>query len=226
MPATEQTAAQSDPLLAEIETAEVSNPTVLIEFEVANPDPDSIYAKDSGLRSATVKEQRYLERLEFHGNRKLAVKEAGFPAFTPPGKIEKAIAQTDLGTRLTQAGITDEFLALKVKEGLDAEKNFRSGIDTYVKEPDWTNRHRFLETTLNLKGYATNTQVVQHTLHGGFDMSGLLLGAFRIMARSSGIEIDEDKLRHEIGLLAAPTEPLAPMEALDAQIMGSAETED
>ena len=202
--------AHSDPLLAKIETVDPSPGAVVLEFEVSPTVP-----QESVLRKATGKERRYLERLEYHGDRKLAAKEAGFPTASPT-KIEQRIGQTELAIRLEHAGITDEYLAVRLKDGMEAEKNFRTGSEGFTQEPDWTNRHRFLETTLNIKGYH-RTEVVHHEGRVGFDMSGLLLGAFRIMAKSSGVEIDEEKLRREIIELAVPAEPFAPMEALAAQ---------
>lgn len=50
---------------------------------------------------------------------------------------------------MERAGITDDLLSIKLKEGLEAHKPYNKDGDTL---PDYSTRHKYLDTALKLKG--------------------------------------------------------------------------
>lgn len=73
---------------------------------------------------------------------------------------------------MEKVGITDELLAQKAKEGLDATKVISATIiagkqteagsqtNDFIDVPDYNVRHKYLETSLRLKGYGSQYDAV------------------------------------------------------------------
>jgi len=57
---------------------------------------------------------------------------------------------------IEQEGITDKLLGNKLLQGLEAEKPIVVNQEV-IDLPDHTNRHKYLETALKLKGHLTNS---------------------------------------------------------------------
>lgn len=62
---------------------------------------------------------------------------------------KKVINTTSFQQLLAKQGITDTHLAEKIKEGLDATKPYGKDGDIH---PDYSTRHKYIETSLKLKG--------------------------------------------------------------------------
>ena len=64
--------------------------------------------------------------------------------------------QSALQTALVKAGLTDELIAKRLKEGVDAtypEKKSKEGMVLIAKDqPDFFTRHKYIETTMKTKG--------------------------------------------------------------------------
>jgi phage terminase small subunit len=86
----------------------------------------------------------------------VALLEAGY-APTTAHKQQKAILGKDRVKRaieqaMEEAGITTQFLARTMKEGLEAKKGVFHEGKCVAQEADHTNRHRFAKTCLQLRG--------------------------------------------------------------------------
>jgi len=91
-----------------------------------------------------------------------AAREAGYADSVIPTAIYKLIKRpaflAALGEAMDRAGITDEKLLERLREGLDATTvkiALQNGSAVERAVPDWDGRHRYLETALRLKQYLT-----------------------------------------------------------------------
>jgi len=91
-----------------------------------------------------------------------AAREAGYADSVIPTAIYKLIRRPAflgaLGEAMDGAGITDEKLLERLREGLDATTvkiTPQNGSAVEREVPDWDGRHRYLETALRLKQYLT-----------------------------------------------------------------------
>jgi hypothetical protein len=79
----------------------------------------------------------------------------------PPGIKETARKSPNLSRAiefaLEKAGVTDDLLATKLREGLDAMKTelvtFQGAVTDQVDMIAWDSRHRYLDTALKVKGH-------------------------------------------------------------------------
>ena len=79
--------------------------------------------------------------------------------------IAKPVIQSALQTILDNSGVTDNFLAEKLKEGLDATK-IHGTSDDFIEIKDYAVRHKYLETGLKLKGHLDKkVDIVHHKSH-------------------------------------------------------------
>lgn len=75
--------------------------------------------------------------------------------------IDKPVIQSAIAIIMENTGITDEFLAGKLKEGMDATKLHGTGSDM-VETDDFTTRHKYIETGLKLKGHLDKKVDITH----------------------------------------------------------------
>ncbi len=79
--------------------------------------------------------------------------------------IQKPAIQSTLAIIMENTGITDEFLAGKLKEGMDSTKIHGVGKDSQIVD-DMPTRHKYLETSLKLKGHLDKkVDIVHHKSH-------------------------------------------------------------
>lgn len=178
---------------------------------VSDSKRDSIEVDLKERRKPTAKERRYVQCLAAHQDRSRAMVEAGYSPKTDVDKVEKQIARTTLIDELDRVGLTDARLAEGLKDGLDAWRYVNAGQGNVIEEPDYHARFKFISKALDLRGHST-AKVVRHEGQVSFDMRGLLLGAFKLMGASSGIEVDEERLKKEIVEMSSAHEPYAHLE--------------
>lgn len=77
-------------------------------------------------------------------------------AINPKKNIEKPIVKQELAKLMDKAGLTDEYLIAKAKEGLEEANKIIGTQDNFVEVPDYAVRHKYLETALRLKGHNSN----------------------------------------------------------------------
>lgn len=96
------------------------------------------------------------ELVENGGNMASAMRKAGYSdaMIKNPQKVTRSKGFKEI---LENIGLDDKSLAKALKEGLNASKTImikrRNGDIKFINVPDHNNRHRFLETALELKGY-------------------------------------------------------------------------
>jgi len=79
--------------------------------------------------------------------------------------INKPAIQSTLAIIMENTGITDEFLAGKLKEGMDSTKMHGVGPDS-KEVKDMPTRHKYIETSLKLKGHLDKkVDIVHHKSH-------------------------------------------------------------
>ena len=118
--------------------------------------------KPTGL---THKQKAYIKNVVSHKMTKTkAAMEAGYSPGTSSGLIEKSgTVKNAMLQAMERAGVTEELLALKIKDGLEAmEKRFYSHegrvIDKRETE-DHNVRHKFLQTSLELHKYIKSNTI-------------------------------------------------------------------
>ena len=105
---------------------------------------------------ATEKQKKALAKvLENGGNVSKAMKESGYS--DAMAKNPQKLTQSQAFQQYMQkAGVTDERLVSVIKEGLEANKVIVMGKDSSESfvdiQPDHPTRHKFLETSLKIKG--------------------------------------------------------------------------
>lgn len=104
---------------------------------------------------ATERQKKAIAKvLENGGNVSKAMKESGYSAAM--AKNPQKLTQSQAFQKyMEEAGVTDRKLVEVIKDGLNASKTVVMGKeeDSFVDiQPDHPTRHKFLETTLKLKG--------------------------------------------------------------------------
>jgi hypothetical protein len=91
--------------------------------------------------------------LDNGGDLKKAMVDAGYPK----NKSTTALTQNpNFMELLDEAGVTDNKLANKLAEGLEATKSVVMGGGEFIDvQPDFATRHKYLETLLKVKGHMT-----------------------------------------------------------------------
>lgn len=123
-----------------------------------------------GKRKLTVKEAKLVKAKVEGKTHKEAYIEAGYS----PSENERAmVSNTDKTLKkphvkeafeiaMAKANLTEDRLALKLSEGLDATKAVVMGkesSDSFVDvQPDYAIRHKYLETALRVKGIGKNDE--------------------------------------------------------------------
>ena len=107
-------------------------------------------------RKPSIRQTKALANLvENGGNVSKAMIDAGYSAATAhtPAKLTQSQAFQHF---MQEAGVTDQKLVQVIKEGLEANKVVVMGKDSQESfvdvQPDHPTRHKFLETTLKIKG--------------------------------------------------------------------------
>jgi hypothetical protein len=72
---------------------------------------------------------------------KQAMREAGYSDSTLTNQLTRSKAYAEI---MDKIGLTDDYLTRQIKSGLHAR--------TGDKRPDWSNRHKYLDTALRVKG--------------------------------------------------------------------------
>lgn len=103
----------------------------------------------------TPKQARYIENLKTANTKREAALSAGYASETADNakqhiedRIAESVGQSAFIKLMEEAGLTDEYLADKLKEGTQATKLF--GKDA-IEHPDYAAQHRFVETSLKIK---------------------------------------------------------------------------
>jgi hypothetical protein len=105
---------------------------------------------------ATPKQTKAIKHILEGDSVSKAMRKAGYAKATSrnPDHLTKSIAFTEV---MEKVGISDKKLAQKLNEGLDATKTIVMGTkseESFVDvQPDFLTRHRYLETTLKIKGH-------------------------------------------------------------------------
>ncbi len=106
---------------------------------------------------ATLKQKLAVkEILDNNGNVSQAMIKAGYPPTTAknPQQLTRSKGFKEL---MEQMGISDEKIAKRLDEGLDATKTIVMGTkseESFVDiQPDFAIRHKYIETALKLKGH-------------------------------------------------------------------------
>lgn len=63
---------------------------------------------------------------------------------------------------LDRAGVTEETLATKIGEGIEATQTITSYTEPDRVEPDYKTRHKYIETALRLRGHSSNNTVIDN----------------------------------------------------------------
>lgn len=92
--------------------------------------------------------------LDNGGDLKKAMVDAGYPK----NKSTTALTQNpNFIELLDEVGVTDNKLAHKLAEGLEATKSVVMGGGEFIDvQPDFATRHKYLETLLKVKGHINN----------------------------------------------------------------------
>ncbi len=93
-----------------------------------------------------------------HSSVKEAMKKAGYAKGSIANTTSNLTHSKGFRELMEQMGISDEKLAQRLNEGLDATKAVVMGTksnDSFVDiQPDYLTRHKYIETSLKIKGYA------------------------------------------------------------------------
>jgi hypothetical protein len=116
------------------------------------------WSDSSRAREASHRQCAYVKGVLSGKSKKQAALDAGYSRSTAENawrKIEsKASVQVLFRERLENTGVTDRFLARRIKEGLDATKLIHaSRYDGEIVVPDYRQRLRMVELVCRLKGY-------------------------------------------------------------------------
>jgi hypothetical protein len=101
------------------------------------------------------KVNRYIKNQISGMENKNAAIQAGYPlsvAKKAAERIETLEVKKRMLDILDAIGLTDESLALDLKEGLREANKLQGTGDNFVEIPDYGVRHKYLETALKLKG--------------------------------------------------------------------------
>lgn len=103
----------------------------------------------------TAKQRKYVRGVVMGKSKTQAALAAGyaFPtAKTAVQSIEKPYVKEAIERALDKAGITEERIAQKINEGLEAKRTVGFGDDNVIEAPDYQVQHKYLETAIKLKG--------------------------------------------------------------------------
>lgn len=92
---------------------------------------------------STIKQKKTAKLLATNNNMNIteAMVQAGYSPSVRTTQVTKAKGFIEIMEKL---GLTDDYIAKQVRAGMKAKLP--------SKHPDWTNRHKYLETSLKLKG--------------------------------------------------------------------------
>ena len=104
---------------------------------------------------ATTKQIKAVKEIaENNSSVRQAMKKAGYKTFNRTPNLTQSKGFREL---MEQIGISDEKLAQRLNEGLDATKAVVMGVkseESFVDiQPDYVTRHKYIETSLKLKGH-------------------------------------------------------------------------
>jgi len=128
------------------------------------------------------KHYRFVEGMDRYN----AAIKAGFAKSTAAQSTRVLENRVPFADFMRRAGLTDEFLASKIKEGFEANKVISAKIivgkgereadsqtDDFIEVPDHNARHKYLETALKCKGKLnTETQVSATTINLSLAIDG------------------------------------------------------
>ena len=117
------------------------------------------------MTQSTLRQKKYVGNIVVKGMRKEdAALDAGYNPNSNPTMIEKtAGVQNLMVTALKRAGLDEDKLALKIRDGLEAnDHRFFTHEGEVVSErevPDQSTRHKFLQTSLELMRYIKSNTI-------------------------------------------------------------------
>jgi len=142
---------------------------------------------------ATIKQKKAISHILEGDSVSKAMRKAGYSKAVAknPKKLTKALAFTEW---LEKVGVTDELLSNKINEGLDANKIITSHTEPDREYPDYSVRHRYVETSLKLKGHLrdipqNNTVIIP--IYGGLSNKPDEVPVFRHNSDTQDISAQE-----------------------------------
>jgi hypothetical protein len=112
---------------------------------------------------ATVKQQMAVKKvLENNGNISKAMRDAGYPETTASNPQQ--LTRSKGWAELMEKYLPDEKIVRKIDEGLDATRvisavkgtSANGGTTDFIDVPDFMARHKYIETSLKIKGKLDN----------------------------------------------------------------------
>mgnify|MGYP001588824207 CR=1 FL=1 len=113
----------------------------------------------------TVRQQRYIGAIATGKakDRKDAAKIAGYSKSSQPANIERTVVRNALSAALYKAGVSEQYLADKIKEGLDANQTkffaFEGQVKTERVIADFDVREKYLRDSLEVMGFIRNPTI-------------------------------------------------------------------
>ena len=112
----------------------------------------------------TPKQKRYVKEVVAGKSKQQAAITAGYSPTTAKNaydKVEKVGVKKAIEKALEKAGLTEDRIAAKINEGMEAQKIISANITSkdadintkdFIEVPDYQTQHKFLETAIRLKG--------------------------------------------------------------------------
>jgi hypothetical protein len=106
----------------------------------------------------TIKEKKWMALAIKYGNPKRAAQEVyAVSSDNSASQIAyENLRKLDMDKALEIHGITDAYLTAKAQLGLEEANRIHGTNDNFVETPDYSVRHKYLETLLRLKGHGQN----------------------------------------------------------------------
>lgn len=103
-------------------------------------------------KKLTDKQKAYIKNRALGLGKYESAIQAGYASGQVSTVVEKSKdVQETMAQIFNRLGVDDEFLAKKIREGMDAKKLWGTG-DNYVEVEDWDARHKYISTAIDLKG--------------------------------------------------------------------------
>lgn len=116
---------------------------------------------------ATLKQKLAVKHIANGDSVRAAMRKAGYSPNTADNP-DHLLNRKGFAELLEQLGVTDLKIGERINEGLDATRTVVMGKDSneaFVDiQPDYLVRHKYIETTLRLKGHLKNNEGVSPTI--------------------------------------------------------------
>ena len=116
-------------------------------------------AKQLSTKTTSRKQKKFIRKVVETGNYRKSAELAGYDSGYGSYLMRQPKIQTELQLALEKAGLTDETIAKKIKEGQKATYVKKDGGKAY---PDFHARHKYLDTQIKIGGgYAPEKHEIQ-----------------------------------------------------------------